>query len=120
VPGNTVPRIKWRDQPFLVGYYYRMKFASSTTIKKNFSAYIDQVKRGETILVLEHGKPVAQISKPTALHAGVLGLKSLERLGLVSLAPQGQFNAKKFIKKRPALGGINILSAAIRKERDGG
>ena len=97
-----------------------MKSDSSTNIKNNFSAYIDQVKRGQIILVLEHGKPVAQISKPTALDAGVLGLKSLERLGLVSLAPQRQFNANEFLKKRPALGGKDILSAAIRDERENG
>jgi antitoxin (DNA-binding transcriptional repressor) of toxin-antitoxin stability system len=97
-----------------------MKSANLTNIKKNFSAYKDQVKRGETILVLEHDKPVVQISKPTALHAGVIALKSLERIGLVSLAPQRQFNPEKFIKKRPALGGKDIFSAAIRNRRGGG
>ncbi|RME21268.1 MAG: type II toxin-antitoxin system prevent-host-death family antitoxin, partial [Deltaproteobacteria bacterium] len=38
-----------------------MKTASITQTKNQLSALIEQVKRGETVLILDRGKPVARL-----------------------------------------------------------
>ena len=38
-----------------------MKSVSFTTFRSNASTLLDEVERGETVLVLRHGRPVAEI-----------------------------------------------------------
>jgi prevent-host-death family protein len=38
-----------------------MKSVSFTTFRTNASALLDEVEQGETVIVLRHGKPVAEI-----------------------------------------------------------
>ena len=67
-----------------------MKRATLTETKNNLSALVDQVQHGETILILDRGRPVAKL-------ASVLGdeddpegrLSRLERQGVLrrSLSP---------------------------------
>ena len=95
-----------------------MKSDSATNIKNNFSAYLDRVKRGETIIVLEYGRPVAQIMKPVLPDESDLNLSQLEREGLVSLAQQPKFNAAKFLSKRKKVGQGTSLLSSLMKERE--
>ena len=41
---------------------YRMKSVTFTQFRQNAAAYFDAVERGETIQVLRHGKPIAEIA----------------------------------------------------------
>lgn len=95
-----------------------MKSDSSTNIKNNFSAYLDQVKQGQTILILEYGKPIAQISKPMNLDKNDLGLSTLERQGLISIPSKTSLNAKNFLNKRPTLHKSASLADALSEERE--
>ena len=65
-----------------------VKSDRATNIKNNFSAYLDCVKRGESVRVLEYGRPVAQFCKPCLGVPGELSLAALEREGLISLPQQ--------------------------------
>src|SRR6185295_10541274 len=38
-----------------------MKTASLSETKENLSAYVDQVQQGETVLILDRGRPVARL-----------------------------------------------------------
>jgi len=95
-----------------------MKSDSSTNIKNNFSAYLDQVKQGQTILILEYGKPIAQISKPINLSNEDLGLSNLERQGLVSVPSNTSIKADEFLKRRLTLKKSASLNDALVEERE--
>jgi prevent-host-death family protein len=49
------------DRARFDGYYSYMKKAGIAALKNNLSRYLDQVKGGETILVMDRNQPVAQI-----------------------------------------------------------
>ncbi len=64
-----------------------MKKASLTETKNRLSALIDEVREGETILVLDRGRPVARIESVVGDGPGSPGrLERLERRGLVRRA----------------------------------
>lgn len=61
-----------------------MKKASLTETKNRLSALIDEVREGETILVLDRGRPVARIESVVGSGPGSPGrLERLERRGLI-------------------------------------
>lgn len=95
-----------------------MKSDSATNIKNNFSSYLDRVKRGEVVLVLEYGRPIAQISKPASLPASELSLASLEREGLVSRPEKEPLDPIKFLSNRLKLPKKASLLAALLKDRE--
>ena len=95
-----------------------MKSDSATNIKNNFSSYIDRVKRGETVLVLEYGRPVAQIVKPEIFPGDETNLSSLEREGMVSLPLKPLVSAEDFLAQRPKLGVGKSLLSTLLQERE--
>lgn len=93
-----------------------MKADSITNIKNNFSAFLDRVKKGEQILVLEHGRPIAQITRPTASVEG--GLALLEREGLISLPQEPSVDVEKVLSDRVSLKNKTSLLNAILADRE--
>lgn len=60
-----------------------MKTATITEAKNGLSALIDQVRAGESILILDRGLPVARL-EPVAAHPDPTGrLRRLERAGAI-------------------------------------
>ena len=97
-----------------------MKKASLTETKNRLSALIDEVREGETILVLDRGRPVARIESAVGTSPGSPGrLERLERKGLVRRARSPQPDA--VLQKRPprAEGGASALRELLA-ERDSG
>lgn len=91
-----------------------MKSDSATNVKNNFSVYLDSVKRGEVVLILEYGRPVAQISKPVLPQSATDGLPALEREGLVSLPQKQPLNPDEFLSQRIRLTqNISLLSSLL-------
>ena len=61
-----------------------MKKASLTDTKNNLSALVDQVQHGETILILDRGRPVARLESVLRIGDDPEGrLARLERQGLL-------------------------------------
>lgn len=46
-----------------------MKTVTFTEFRKHASGVLSDVEKGESFLVLRHGKPIAEISPPSAQHA---------------------------------------------------
>ncbi len=65
-----------------------MENATITEVKNRFSAFLDKVKQGESILITERGRPIARLeSALAACPDDVEGrLGRLERAGLVRRA----------------------------------
>ncbi|GAF79670.1 unnamed protein product [marine sediment metagenome] len=66
-----------------------MKIASITQTKNQLSALIDEVKRGECVLILDRGNPVARLvaavgSEDDECHQG--RIERLERVGVIRRA----------------------------------
>lgn len=94
-----------------------MKADSATNVKNKFSAYLDRAKRGETILILEYGKAVAQLTK-VMLDSSKINLESLEREGLVTIPQSPLLDPREFINSRVTLKKGTSLLEALYAERE--
>ncbi len=61
-----------------------MKTIQSAAAKARFSELLDDVERGETIVITRHGKPIAHIGPPAIrrredVEAAIAGIKELRK-----------------------------------------
>jgi prevent-host-death family protein len=100
-----------------------MKRATLTETKNNLSALVDQVQHGETILILDRGRPVARLESVLSEGDDPEGrLARLERQGLLrrAAAPLSPTARAILMRKppRPAAGG-SVLAALLDERREG-
>ena len=93
-----------------------MKKASVSDLKNQISRYLDYVKHGETVLVLDRRVPVAEL-KPVTAKSSSGKLLALERKGIIRLG-SGKI-PEKFLKEK--LGGkrARILHALLEERETG-
>ena len=103
------------------GYDSHMKKAGIAALKNNLSRYLDQVKGGESILVMDRNRPVAQIVPlPSAVRGSDSDderLTRLERKGLIRRAAAGSRNW--FAKRRPVKVKGSVLKDLLDERRSG-
>lgn len=93
-----------------------MKTASLTETKNSLSALVDQVRHGETVLILDRGRPVAKLVGVLEEGPGPEGrLERLERRGILRRGAAAA--PKRLILARPPAAKGDILAALIA-ERD--
>lgn len=91
-----------------------MKKASLTETKNRLSALIDEVREGETILVLDRGRPVARIEPVVGDAPGAPGrLERLERKGLVQRARATTTHGVLTTRPPRPKGGASVLRALL-------
>ncbi|HZF10093.1 MAG TPA: type II toxin-antitoxin system prevent-host-death family antitoxin [Thermoanaerobaculia bacterium] len=97
-----------------------MKRATLTETKNNLSALVDQVQHGETILILDRGRPVARLESVLGEEDDPEGrLARLERQGLLrrALAP---FSPQTLAANPPRPSdGASVLGALLAERREG-
>jgi len=98
-----------------------MKTASITETKNRLSALIDQVRQGETIVVLDRQVPVARLEpvRPLAEPLGTGSLSQLERAGLLRRG-LGALPAGFLERRLPKLTRRASAVAALLREREDG
>ena len=100
---------------------YDMKKASIAKLKVNLSRYLDQVKRGESILVIERKQPVAMIvpvsSTGKRLESDNDRLARLERNGLIRRGTPGR--SKWLLKRRPIKVTGSVLQDLLDERANG-
>lgn len=89
-----------------------MKTAPVTDLKNRLSHYLRLVARGETITVLDRGRPVAQITPPGEASA------ELGRLAEAGLARLPVRKASKDLWTRPLPAATASVSDALQRDRD--
>ena len=98
-----------------------MKTATLTETKNRLSALIDQVRHGETILILDRGRPVARLASVIAEESpNPEGrVARLERQGILRRAKASKA-PDLFLRPRPRarLGG-SVLEALLEERRSG-
>jgi prevent-host-death family protein len=96
-----------------------MKKATLTETKNNLSALVDQARSGETILILDHGRPVARLeSVPSELDPEGR-LARLESQGLLRRAETPP--PRELLSQKPpvASSGASIVEALLAERRFG-
>ena len=96
-----------------------MKTATITEAKNRLSALIDQVRSGESILILDRGLPVARL-EPVAARPDPTGrLSRLERAGIVRV---GEAAPPLDLLRAPAPSlqpGASAVEALLQERRSG-
>jgi antitoxin (DNA-binding transcriptional repressor) of toxin-antitoxin stability system len=98
------------------GYYGHMKKASVSDLKNQISRYLDYVKQGETVLVLDRMVPVAEL-KPVTERSSSRKLVALERKGIIRLG-SGKI-PEKFFKAKLSGKRARILDALLEEREKG-
>lgn len=98
-----------------------MKTASVSEAKNRLSAYLELVKRGETVLITDRNVPVAQIVplEPPAKGDDQAWLREMERKGIIT-PPKKRGVAKLLLTPPPKLPkGVSVLEALLEERRNG-
>jgi prevent-host-death family protein len=97
-----------------------MRRATITEAKNGLSALIDRVKAGETVLILDRGRPVARLAPATDLDDSDGRLTRLERAGLVRRGIGPPPTAEMLARLRPSLPpGVSIVDDILEDRREG-
>lgn len=96
-----------------------MKVATITELKNRLSAFLDQLRAGETILILDRGRAVARL-EPVAAHTDPTGrIGRLERAGIMRVgraAPPLDLLRQPAPELRP---GTSAVDALLDERRSG-
>ena len=96
-----------------------MKRATITEAKNGLSALIDRVRAGESILILDRGRPVARLEPAVQADDPTGRLARLARAGLVRL-PTAAPPLGLLTRRRPKLApGVSIVEAVLEERREG-
>jgi prevent-host-death family protein len=98
-----------------------MKTATLTETKNQLSALIDQVRHGETILILDRGRAVARLTSVLAEESSAPEgrVERLERQGILRRA-QAPKSPDLFTRPRlRAHEGASVLEALLEERRNG-
>jgi prevent-host-death family protein len=96
-----------------------MKTATITEAKNKLSALIDRVQAGETILILERGRPVARLEPVTGIDDPTGRLERLERAGLIKVG-KGPPPLELIRRPPPKLPpGVSVVEAVLEERREG-
>ena len=98
------------------GYYGHVKKTSVSDLKNQISRYLDYVKHGETVLVLDRRVPVAEL-KPVTGKSSSGKLLALERKGVIRLG-SGEI-PEKFFKEKLNGKRARILDALLEERQKG-
>lgn len=95
-----------------------MKVATVTEAKNRLSALLDQVRAGETILIVDRGRPVARLEPALSATEDPEGrLARLERAGIVKRGRGSPLDVLK--KPRPKLPkGVSLVRALLGEREE--
>lgn len=114
---NFLPLIDWQLK---LGYYGHMRSVLLSQLKNRLSFFVDKVKNGEVIIILDRNIPVAQIT-PIPLSKTIAdtgALMRLERAGLLTRATRS-LSAKdiKGLTLRPTK-RVSLLQALLEEREN--
>ncbi len=96
-----------------------MKKANISTTKNNLSKLLDEVRNGETILIVDRNVPVARLEPVNDRDFASGKIPGLARDGLVDL-PAAQLDVEHFLARDKArLTGGASATEALLNEREG-
>lgn len=95
-----------------------MKIASITETKNNLSLYLDLVRNGETVIIMDRQSPIARLEPVHNDKVNDEGrLCRLERAGLVQRSVGKKVSRE--LSAPPKLPGIDILKLLLAEREEG-
>lgn len=95
-----------------------MRTATITETKNNLSALLDLVRGGETVLILDRGRPVARLESALVEPTDEGRVERLERRGLVRRGRCGLAAVLEGTSPQPAAGG-SVVEALLEDRASG-
>jgi len=96
-----------------------MKIASITETKNNLSLYLDLVRNGETVIIMDRNKPVARLEPIDNDQVDDEGrLSRLERAGLVQRSAKRKISRELLSLSPPRLPGVDILKVLLAEREE--
>ncbi|MEX2049245.1 MAG: type II toxin-antitoxin system prevent-host-death family antitoxin [Gemmatimonadota bacterium] len=96
-----------------------MKTATITEVRNGLSAFLDRVRQGESIVILDRGTPVARLEPVRSSEDATGRLRRLVRAGLVETA-RTDTPMKKIRAPGPTPAPAASAVRALLEERHGG
>ncbi len=98
-----------------------MKIASITETKNQLSALIDRVRHGDTVLIVDRGRPVARLESVVTEAGDELDgrLARLERQGILRRAADPPARAVVATAPPKARAGASVLRVLLEDRRQG-
>ena len=96
-----------------------MKTVSISELKNRLSAYLDMVRAGESVMVLDRDLPVAVIQKVGEVPEADPRLLRLERAGLVRRPAGGPGPGLALLNEPPPKSSASVLQALVEDRREG-
>ena len=93
-----------------------MKRASISETKNNLSAYLDLVKQGETILIVDRDRPVAKLEPIYQEKSAEGRLSRLERAGIIRRGAGKRL--KEIIETPPPAAEASVLEALLEERQE--
>lgn len=96
-----------------------MKVASISQTKNQLSALLEQVRQGESVLIMDRGRPVARLEPVKPSDRADIGgqLAALERKGMIRRAAAPP--PKKLVEQPPPRAAGSALEALLADRREG-
>ena len=96
-----------------------MRTATITQAKNGLSALLDRVRAGESIIILDRGRPVARLTPATEYDDPDGRLARLERAGVIRIGT-GAPPVELLMRPGPTLGpDASVLEALLEERREG-
>ena len=98
-----------------------MKIANISTTKNNLSKLLNEVRNGESIIIVDRDTPVARLEPIGKYHALEDRLPALARNGTVHL-PEIQIDVEAFLsrpRKVRLRAGASVVNAILAEREDG-
>jgi prevent-host-death family protein len=96
-----------------------MRTATITEVKNGLSAFLDRVRQGESVLILDRGIPVARLEPVRSTRDATGRLSRLERAGVIETA-RTITPLKKLRTPGPTPSGKASAAKALLEERRAG
>lgn len=92
---------------------------SISRLKDQLSAYLKKVEAGQTVIVTDRNKPIAQLSRVVAKEGDDERLARLVAQGIVKPPKGPRLDMKEFLRRRPVIPDAGLLEALLEERREG-
>ena len=96
-----------------------MERVSISQLKDQLSAYLEKVRAGQTVIVTDRNKPVAQLTPMPEQESDDDHIARLIALGIVRPPKGPPLDIQEILRRRPVVPGAGVLEALLEERREG-
>ncbi|MEX0734702.1 MAG: type II toxin-antitoxin system Phd/YefM family antitoxin [Steroidobacteraceae bacterium] len=96
-----------------------MERVSISELKDQLSAYLKKVREGQTVVVTDRNKPVAQLTPITSFQSQSERIARLVALGIIARPKAPPLSIEEIRRMRPVVPGARLLEALLEERESG-